>query len=57
MPKVRAWSIFTLSMPYTANVYRGLNYFYLPKVMIQVQNGNGVLNMIVLRLKCMELAC
>ena len=57
MPKVRAWSIFTLSMPYTANVYRGLNYFYLPKVMIQVQNGNGVLNMLVLRLKCMELAC
>ena len=31
--------------------------FYLPKVIIQVQNGNGVLNRLVSYLKCMELAC
>ena len=28
----------------------------LPKVIIQVQNGNGVLNRVVSCLKCMELA-
>ena len=33
------------------------NHFYLPKVIIQVQNGNGVLNRLVSCLKCIELAC
>ena len=31
--------------------------FYLLKVIIQVQNGNGVLKRLVPFLKCMELAC
>ena len=30
--------------------------FFLTKVIIQVQNGNGVLNSLVSCLKCMELA-
>ena len=30
-------------------------HFYLPKVIIQVHNGNGVLNRLVTCLKCMEL--
>ena len=30
---------------------------YLVKVIIQVSNGNGVLNRLVSYLKCMELAC
>ena len=29
----------------------------LPKVIIQDQNGNGVLNRLVTYLKCMKLAC
>ena len=33
------------------------HHFYLPKVKIQVQNGNGVLNWLVLCLKYMKLAC
>ena len=33
------------------------HHFFLPKVKIQVQNGNRVLNRLVPRLKCMELAC
>ena len=33
------------------------HHVYLPKVIIQVQNGNGVLNSVVSCLKCMELAC
>ena len=32
------------------------HHFYLPKVIIQVQNGNEVVNRVVLCLKCMELA-
>ena len=32
-------------------------HFSLPKVIIQVQNGNGVLKRLFLRLKCIELAC
>ena len=32
-------------------------HFSLPKVMMQVQNGNGVLKRLVSSLKCMELAC
>ena len=38
-----------------SNVLR--HHFYLPKVIIQVQNGNGVLNRLARCLKCMELAC
>ena len=33
------------------------HHFYLPKVILQVQNGNGVLNRLVSCFKCMELAC
>ena len=33
------------------------HHFYLPKVMLQVQNGNGVLNRVVSCLKCLELVC
>ena len=32
-------------------------HFSLPNVIIQVQNGNGVLKRLVPCLKCMELAC
>ena len=32
------------------------HHFHLPKVIVQVQNGNGVLNRLVPCLKCMELA-
>ena len=38
-----------------SNILR--HHFYLPKVTIQVQNGNGVLKRLVPCLKCMELAC
>ena len=31
--------------------------FFLPKVKIEVQSGNGVLNRLVACIKCMELAC
>ena len=30
---------------------------YLPRVIMQVQSGNGVLNRLVSCIKCMELAC
>ncbi len=33
------------------------HHFSLPKVIIQVQHGNGVLKRLVPCLKCMELAC
>ena len=33
------------------------HHFYLPKVIIQVQNSNGVLNRLVRSLKWTELAC
>ena len=32
------------------------HFYFLPKVIIQVQNDNGVLNRLDLCLKCMELA-
>ena len=33
------------------------HHFYLPKVIIQVQKGNGVLKRVISCIKCMELAC
>jgi len=38
-------------------ILRSYVLFYLPKVIIQVQSGNGVLNRLVSCLKCIKIAC
>ena len=45
---------FTVKPNYCKNLFR--HYFYSPKVIIQVKNGNEVLKRLVPYLKCMELA-
>ena len=51
-------SVFSNDVIYASqNLLRSNALFHIPKVIIQVQCGNGVLNRLVSFVKCMELAC